>query len=394
VRVAVIVTEVGRGIGGRFTFQEMLVEAVERLRSETRQEFILYRAGYNRYTEGTLSWRARRLATVGATMALRAVHDVQDVLIGTRLLHVRTPLERRLAADRIDLVWFPTYVEDVSLPYVCQVFDIEHRMKPWFPEVSAHGEWEHRERHYVRYLRKATRVIVAGETGREQVVRFFGVAPENCLPLKHPTPDFALRAATEERRPKELAEAHGVQFPYLLYPGQFWAHKNHAAALDALAELRSRGETMSLVLVGSDKGQLEHVRAQVQERGLENAVHILGYVEEDELVCLYQHAHALLYTSRFGPENLPPLEALALGCPAIVADVPGAAEQLGDAAFVVDAADPSAVADAIQRAGEPKERERLVRAGIERARSWTADDYLRGLVAFLDEFERERRLWA
>jgi glycosyltransferase involved in cell wall biosynthesis len=388
-----IVTEVGPGIGGRFTFQEMLVAAVERVRSETHHELLVYAAGYNRYTEGTVAWRARRLATVGYTLALRAAHDVQDALVGTRLLHVRTPLERRLEKDHIDLVWFPTYVEDVRLPFVCQVFDLEHRMKPWFPEVSSDGEWEHRERHYQRYLRKATRVIVAGETGRDQVVRFFGVLPENCLPLKHPTPDFALRAAAETQRPAELVSARGVELPYLLYPAQFWAHKNHAASLDALAELRSRGETMSFVFVGSDKGQLDHVRAQVRERGLEGAVHILGYVSEDELVGLYQHAHALLYLSRFGPENLPPLEAFALGCPVIVANVPGATEQVGDAALVVDPDDPSAVADAIQRVGLPEERERLVRAGDERARSWTADDYLRGLIAFLDEFERERRLW-
>ena len=330
---------------------------------------------------------------MGATLALRAAHDVQDALVGTRLIHVRTPLERRLAADRIDLVWFPTYVEDVSLPFVCQVFDVEHRMKPWFPEVSERGEWEHRERHYRRYLPKATRVIVAGETGRDQVVRFFGVEPGNCLPLKHPTPDFALRAAEEEGRADDVVRARGVHSPYLLYPAQFWAHKNHAAVLDAMLELRSRGELMSLVLVGSDKGQLGHVRAQIRERGLDDTVHILGYVEDDELVALYQHAHALVYLSRFGPENLPPLEALALGCPVIVADVPGAEEQVGGAALVVDANDPAAVADAVQQVGVPEERKRLVRAGTKRAKAWTADDYLGGLIAFLDEFEQERRLW-
>jgi glycosyltransferase involved in cell wall biosynthesis len=394
VKVAVIVTEVGRGIGGRFTFQEMLVAAVERLREQTDHEFVLYNAGYNRYTEGRLSWRARRLATVGATLALRAVHDVQDALVGSRLVQIRTPLERRLSADGIDLVWFPTYVEDVSLPFVCQVFDLEHRMKPWFPEVSADGEWEHRERHYQRYLPKATRVIVAGETGRDQVVRFFGVPPENCLPLKHPTPDFALEGARAEPQPLEPILRRGIELPYLLYPGQFWAHKNHAALLDALQEVRSRGDEMSLVLVGSDKGQLGHVRDQVRARGLEDVVHILGFVEEDDLVGLYQHAHALVYLSRFGPENLPPLEALALGCPAIVADVPGAVEQMGDAALVVDPNDPSAVADAIERVGQPAERNRLVEAGKARAASWTADDYLRGLIEFLDDFERERRLWS
>jgi glycosyltransferase involved in cell wall biosynthesis len=236
-------------------------------------------------------------------------------------------------------------------------------------------------------------VIVAGETGRDQVVRFFGVPPENCLPLKHPTPDFALKAARADPQPLELILRRGIELPYLLYPGQFWPHKNHAAVLDVLEEVRARGEEMSLVLVGSDKGQLEHVRGQVRERGLENVVRILGFVEEDELVGLYQHAHALLYLSRFGPENLPPLEALALGCPAIVADVPGAAEQLADAALIVDPNDHVVVADAIQRVAQLAERNRLVDAGKARAAEWTADDYLRGLVTFLDEFERERRLW-
>ena len=94
-RVAVIVTEVGRGIGGRFTFQEILLAAVERLRDKTPHEFVTIPAGYNRYAEGSAGWKARRLATVGLTLALRAAHDVQDALIGTRLVHIPTPLERR-----------------------------------------------------------------------------------------------------------------------------------------------------------------------------------------------------------------------------------------------------------------------------------------------------------
>ncbi len=214
-------------------------------------------------------------------------------------------------------------------------------MKPWFPEVSADGEWEHRERHYRRYLRKATRVIVAGETGREQVVRFFGVAPENCLPLKHPTPDFALAAERTARSRRSQWYGAGNPVPLPAVSGTVLG-----AQEPRRRPRRARGAEVAwrgclLVLVGSDKGQLDHVRAQVRERGLDDAVHILGYVEEDELVGLYQHAHALVYLSRFGPENLPPLEALALGCPAIVADVPGAAEQFGDAAIVVDPDDPS-----------------------------------------------------
>ena len=49
--------------------------------------------------------------------------------------------------------------------------------------------------------------------------------------------------------------------------------------------------------------------------GIAAHVHFLGFVDTEDLVALYQHAHALTYLSFFGPENLPPLEAFALGLP-------------------------------------------------------------------------------
>jgi glycosyltransferase involved in cell wall biosynthesis len=394
-RIALVITEIGRAVGGRFAFQEMVTAAVARMRVETHHEFVTFSAGMSRYTEGSRAWRGRRGITVAATIAVQASRDLQDQLIGKRLLHVRTPLQRQLDAAGIDLVWFPTsYVEDVDLPYLATVFDLEHRQKPWFPEVSRRGEYERRDRMHARYLPKATRVIVPNTTGREQVVRFYNVAEENCLALPHPTPEFALRGAERPRSSPDEVRALGVEGPYLLYPAQYWPHKNHAGALDTLRKLRDEGEDLSLVFVGSDHGQREHVLRQTRERGLDGAVHALGYVSDDQLVTLYQHALALLYLSRFGPENLPPLEALALGCPAIVQDVPGATEQLGDAALIVDSRDPSLVADAVRRAGDTAERTRLVEAGLRRARAWTADDYVRRVIEFLDEFEQDRRLWA
>jgi glycosyltransferase involved in cell wall biosynthesis len=394
VRVALVVTEIGRAVGGRFTFQEMITEAVGREGVGTHHEFVTFSAGMSRYTEGSRVWRGRRATTVAGTIAVQATRDLQDSVLGKRLLHIRTPLQRRLDASGIDVVWFPTtYIEDVDLPYIATIFDLEHRQKPWFPEVSVRGEFERRERMLNRYLPKATRVIVPNSSGRDQVMRFYAVPAENCLVLPHPTPGFALRAAEQPARSLDDVRALGVDVPYLFYPAQFWPHKNHAAGLDALVALRAGGDDLSFVFVGSDQGQREHVERQAGERGLAEAVHVLGYVSERQLVALYQHARALLFLSRFGPENLPPLEALALGCPAIVEDVPGVEEQLGGAALIVDSRDTEAVVAAVRRVGDASERARLVAAGGERARAWTADDYVQGVIGFLDEFEQERRLW-
>ena len=155
-------------------------------------------------------------------------------------------------------------------------------------------------------------------------------------------PDPRVRSARGGRsRDRGGPQPEVLRAPYLLYPAQFWSHKNHATLLRALALLPE----YTLACVGSDKGYLDHVRGLARELGVLDRVRFLGFVETDELVALYRGAHALVYLSFFGPENLPPLEAFALGCPVVQADVAGAREQLGDAALLVPPTDPRAVAD-------------------------------------------------
>jgi len=147
------------------------------------------------------------------------------------------------------------------------------------------------------------------------------------------------------------------------------------------------------VLTGSDKGQLAHVRSLAHDVGIADLVHFLGFVDNDDLVALYQHAHGLTYLSFFGPENLPPLEAFALGCPVVAADVPGAREQLGDAALLVPPTDPAEMAAAVRRFEDPALRQELIERGRRRAKDRTPAGYVGGVLRFLDEFERTRRCW-
>jgi glycosyltransferase involved in cell wall biosynthesis len=121
---------------------------------------------------------------------------------------------------------------------------------------------------------------------------------------------------------------------------------------------------------------------------------MLGFVTRDDLIELYQKALALTYVSYFGPENLPPLEAFALGCPVIAADVDGAREQMGDAAIFVNPNSSDQIADAIIRLyRDDKLQSDLIAHGRVRATRWTADDFVKGVFKILDEFEPIRRNW-
>jgi glycosyltransferase involved in cell wall biosynthesis len=389
VRVAVVYYQLTPEGGGVFTFTQSIHAALRAAERDTPHEFVYYAtATPEGPPPGVIMMPAGKVAAA-QKRAIYRVRDAQDRL-GAPRMGPRTWFERSLDERGVELVWFATnYAEDCDQPFLFTIFDVEHVRQPWFPEVSANGEWERRHYYFTRYIPKATRIIVPNEAGREQVMRYWRVEPDRFLLLGHPTPEFALRAGAEPPPPREALDRRRIGARFVLYPAQFWAHKNHATLFEALALL----DGFELVCVGADKGGLERQRALAGELGVADRVHFLGFVPGEELVALYRHAHALTYLSLFGPENLPPLEAMALGCPVVAADVPGAREQLGDAALRVPPLDPRAVAAAVRRVADPAERERLVDAGRRRAAGVTADAYVGGVLAFLDEFERIRRGW-
>lgn len=179
----------------------------------------------------------------------------------------------------------------------------------------------------------------------------------------------------------------------MFYPAQLWPHKNHVALLLAVSILRKEyGLIFPVVFVGSDMGNLKYVHHVVDELDLSAQVHYLGFVPRKDLLGLYRNAFALACMTFFGPDNLPPLEAFALGCPVIASNI--CHEQLGDAALLVDPKDEKQIADAIKQLyDDPTLRDTLVSRGLARASKWTAEDFVRSISSLIDEFEPIRRCW-
>ena len=292
----------------------------------------------------------------------------------------------------------------VSVPHIITVWDVEHRRQPYFPEVSTTDcpfisinrfeGWENRERYYQRILLRAARVLTGTQAGKKEITSLYGVNPENVHVVPFPADDLFHDASAGK-----FFNAHtkyGINDSFIFYPAQFWPHKNHANLLLALQLLNANSDDpLELVLTGSDQGNLHYVKETVQRLGLVQQVHILGFVSREDLVGLYRQAVALVFPSFFGPDNLPPLEAFATGCPVAAARVPGADEQLGDAAILFDPADPTEIAEAIRRIrdNEPLRAE-LIRRGRERVAARTAKDYVERICNILDELEPIRRCWS
>jgi glycosyltransferase involved in cell wall biosynthesis len=304
------------------------------------------------------------------------------------------PVERAARLQDIQLLWFVGVgaYECPDIPYVANLWDLQHRCQPFFPEVSAAGMWDKREQFYGYFLRRAAFCITGTETGKREVQSLYQLEESRVRTLPLPTPTFALGAAPS----KVDARSHfKIDKDYVFYPAQFWPHKNHANLILALKRLKEQyGLEIVLALCGSDKGNLSFIRSFVDREGMTQQVRFLGFVSAEEMIALYRQAVALTFVTYFGPDNLPPLEAFALGCPVIASAVEGSREQYKDAVVYVDPSDPESISRAIWNVYSDKElRQQLVHSGLRRASEWTATDYVKGMLDLFSEFSAVRRNW-
>lgn len=330
------------------------------------------------------------------------VRSYVDWAIEQKLTWPNPDVVRDFEADvcdrNFDLLWFNN-IEPIhnGVPYIYNVFDLQHRVQPWFPEVSDKGQYRLREGSYSEAVRRAAFVVTSSEETKEQVSFFYSVPADRIRVIPFPTPQPATDAAAAPPRMSEaeLRAKHGIKGSYLLYPAQFWPHKNHINLLRGLKVLREQHELdYTMIFTGADHGNADFVKAGARSLGLADKVHFAGFVPYDEVAAFYRHAFAMTYVTFFGPDNLPPLEAFAFGCPVVLSDIAGIGKLFEDAVVPVNHRDPASIAAGVKKlVDDPAECARRVAKGKLIAARNSMPNYLTQVQALFDEFESVRRCW-
>jgi glycosyltransferase involved in cell wall biosynthesis len=208
-----------------------------------------------------------------------------------------------------------------------------------------------------RSVRRADRVIAVSARTGEDVIERYGVGADKVTVISN---------GVDEEFGSEGAREDGA--PYLLFVGALSPRKDPLTAIEALALVDA---DLRLVLVGPDKGLATDAKRTVSRLGLNGRVEFAGHVEKPVLATLYRGAEALVFPSKYEGFGFPALEAMASGTPVVATTAGAIPEVAGEAAVLVAPGDPVALASGIERA--LADRDRLVRAGLERVQlySWT-----------------------
>lgn len=259
---------------------------------------------------------------------------------------------RRLGAD---LIHSPATLgpRRSSMPAVITMHDMLYWSHPELmstPLYTGPVKWMERQA-----SRNATRILTDSQSSANEIVRYLGF-PEDRL---HVVP----LAGT--LHPGARTDRATTVDNLILATGNRRPHKNWAGLIRALA-LVEEGIRPKLVITGS-RGD-DPLRPIVEELQLQQWVELKGWVEPDELEHLYASAAVMAMPSFCDGFCLPALEAMMVGLPVMLSDIPVYHEVGGDAALYFDPHDLKSIAATIREvATDPGRMKQLSVAGYAQA---------------------------
>ncbi len=222
---------------------------------------------------------------------------------------------------------------------------------------------------------RADRVIACSAYMREQIADIFAVDEARISVIPNGIDPDDLPASDEAELRRLRSEFAQPDEKLVLLIGRLVYEKGFQLALEAMPRVIAEASGTRFLVAGSGTHE-EELRRQADELGLLDHGSFLGWIGDDVLHTLYRIADVCVVPSIYEPFGLVALEAMASGCPCIVADTGGLREVVPDdaAGLRFEARDPEALADvAVRVLTEPELRARLIAEAHEHVLSfdWT-----------------------
>lgn len=242
-------------------------------------------------------------------------------------------LNHALVREGVDVVSHSDPRESRTLPTIAWIPDFQHVHLPRFFEP---GELASRNRQFKILLDRSDVVIVSSNASRNDLA---GFSPRHLYKAR--VLQFcSLPPELDVNGEEDLKSLYGLADKFFYLPNQFWAHKNHLLAVEALARLRERWPKAQIVCSGAlsdyrNPAHIEVLRCRITELGLQDAFKLLGLIPYKHIPRLMVQSSAVINPSYFEGWSTTVEEAKAVGVPLLLSNLPVHLEQCpaGEALF-------------------------------------------------------------
>ena len=251
--------------------------------------------------------------------------DHVHVVVYTTYWNVISDLKQVLREYHIDMI-FPTILDlgrDFPIPWIPYLPDLQHR---YYPEFFSDVEIQNRDVFFQRLLRSARGVLVEAQAVKKDLQKFYDVGDTEIFVMPYtaiPEPGwFSLEGLNLDK--------YHLPKKYFLISNQFWFHKDHKTAFDALKLLHDEGYVdYHIVCTGKTDdyravGYFQRLLDGLRENKMEEYVHVLGYIPKADQIKILCQSQAALQPTLFegNPGGGIACNAISLGVPIILSDIP------------------------------------------------------------------------
>jgi len=281
------------------------------------------------------------LVTAGGAGPLDNTEIPQIPLTGCRLLPALMTLGnvmlRRVAYQhRLDILHDTTGVT----PFLfgggpAKTVVTVHDIIPWsFAGVSTRLDTLIYRHWLPRRLPKTDAIVTVSQASKQDILKYIRVEPD------HVNVVYSGVAKTyqpsNQQQIDDIKRKYEIPNTYILYVGSVEERKNLERVLTSFAQIKEKGVTQQLVIVGPQKWKYEQIIQTLNTLNLNQDVIFTGYVDEGDLPVLYSGADLFVFPSLYEGFGLPVIEAMACGTPVVTSNVSSLPEVAGEAALQVD----------------------------------------------------------
>lgn len=322
------------GLAGARDFLISLVDGLRKAEPEWRYTFI-YRLPPSVWTLPGLKAMIRNIAKRllrGRASSQNVDHDVlmqQLMRDGLDTNNIRTIRSNQLSSlalkEGMDVLlpFAAALPSSFPVPWVGYLYDFQHI---YISNLFTSREINWREESIRSMLNDALSVVVNSRSVAEDAKNWVGRSRAQVFALPFsaaPAPDWF------KKDPKKVQEQYGLDPRYFMISNQFWVHKKHDVAFKAFAVLAQQHPDLQLVCTGATEdgrapGHLPMLKNLISGHGLNDHIRLLGLIPKLDQIALMRGAIGVIQPTAFegGPGGGSVFDAIALGVPTIVSDIP------------------------------------------------------------------------
>ena len=300
----------------------------------------------------------------------------------------QTRLPTLAREHQLSVLHIPSY-RRLLWPRPCPTVGTIHDLAPF--RVPKKYDWKRMFYGRVVARRLAQRqvaIVAISQNTASDIETFFRVPKERITVVHNGIDHERFCPGSREAAVEAVRNRFGLAPPFFLYVARLeHPGKNHVRLISAFEEFKAATHSAWLLaLAGSNWHGSDVIEAAIRSSPFAADIRRLGFVPDQDLPELYRAADVFVYPSLYEGFGMPPLEAMACGCPVIASARGSLGEVLGEAAAMVEPEDIHTIARQLYvLATDPGTRNRLRAAGLDQARKF---DWHHTATAMLNVYAR------